>query len=77
VYISDVKHKAFVEVSEEGTEATAVTIVGMELTSMPQPQEPIVIRFDEPFLFFIREASSGLVLFAGQINDPTRDATKK
>ncbi|TJZ60052.1 serpin family protein [Sphingobacterium olei] len=77
VYISDVKHKAFVEVSEEGTEAAAVTIVGIELTSMPQPQEPIVIRFDEPFLFFIREASSGLVLFAGQINDPTRDATKK
>lgn len=72
--IDEVKHKAFVEVDEEGTEAAAATSVGISLTSV---QMPYILRFDEPFLIFIREASSGLILFAGQINDPTREETKK
>lgn len=75
IKISEVKHKAFVEVNEEGTEAAAVTSIGMVLTSA-QPG-PFVVKFDEPFLFLIREASSGLILFAGQVNDPTVEETKK
>lgn len=65
--ISEVKHKTFIEVNEEGTEAAAVTSVGVEVTSMPQYYE---LNFDRPFLFFIRENSSGLILFAGQVNKP-------
>lgn len=65
--ISEVKHKTFIEVNEEGTEAAAVTSVGVEVTSVPQYVE---MNFDRPFLFFIRENTSGLILFAGQINKP-------
>jgi len=65
--ISEVKHKTFIEVNEEGTEAAAVTSVGVSLTSMPQYYR---LNFDRPFLFFIRENTSGLILFAGQINKP-------
>lgn len=72
--IDEVKHKAFLEVDEKGTEAAAATSIGISLTSVVQPY---ILRFDEPFLFFIREASSGLILFAGQVNDPTREETKK
>lgn len=65
--ISEVKHKTFIEVNEEGTEAAAVTSVGVSLTSMPHYY---IMNFDRPFLFFIRENSSGLILFAGQLNKP-------
>src|SRR5690606_34563694 len=68
--ISEVKHKTFIEVNEEGTEAAAVTSVGIEVTSMPQYYR---LNFDRPFLFFIRENSSGLIMFAGQVNNPGHD----
>jgi serpin B len=68
--ISEVKHKTFIEVNEEGTEAAAVTSVGVSLTSMPQYY---TLNFDRPFLFFIRENSSGLIMFAGQVNNPGHD----
>jgi len=63
--ISAVKHKTFVLVNEEGTEAAAVTSVEVGVTSMP----PMLI-VDRPFLFAIREALSGTILFIGQITDP-------
>lgn len=72
--ISEVKHKSFVDVNEEGTEAAAVTSVVIELTSMPMP--PQEIKLDEPFVFMIREVSSGLILFLGQVNDPTISSTE-
>jgi serpin B len=68
--ISEVKHKTFIEVNEEGTEAAAVTSVGIFTTSMPQYYR---LNFDRPFLFFIRENSSGLIMFAGQVNNPGHD----
>lgn len=63
--ISEVKHKTFIDVNEEGTEAAAVTSVGIELTSAPM--EYLVNR---PFLFAIREVNSGLILFTGLIRNP-------
>ena len=63
--ISAVKHKTFVEVNEEGTEAAAVTSVEVGVTSAP----PMFI-VDRPFLFAIREALSGTILFMGKITDP-------
>ena len=65
LYISEVKHKTFVRVDEEGTEAAAVTSVGVGVTSMP----PAVI-VDRPFVFIIYERESGTNLFMGKVKNP-------
>ncbi len=69
LFISRVLHKTFIEVNEEGTEAAAVTAVEIGTTSY-NPDEPTVIYFtaDHPFLFAIRENSSGTILFMGRVN---------
>ena len=64
LHISDVKHKTFVEVNEEGTEAAAVTSVEVGTTSVPP-----TMRVDRPFIFVIHERNTGAVLFVGQVND--------
>jgi serpin B len=68
LYISNVKHKTFVEVNEEGTEAAAVTSVEMTLTSVPFK---LSMRIDRPFICAIRENRSGTILFIGKIVEPT------
>jgi serpin B len=68
LFISDVFHKAFVSVDEEGTEAAAATAVEMSLTSMPE--SPIELTVDRPFLFLIREHETGTVLFMGRVVNP-------
>jgi serpin B len=68
LYISQVKHKAFVEVNEEGTEAAAATAVEMATKSMPAPPE--VFRADHPFLFLIRHDATGTLLFMGRMVNP-------
>ncbi len=65
LFISEVKHKTFVQVDEEGTEAAAVTSVEVSLTSMPQ-----YISFDRPFVFAIRDTNSGTVVFIGKMHVP-------
>ncbi len=67
LYISEVKHKSFVQVDEEGTEAAAATSVEIGVTSAPRT---VVVRVDRPFLFVIREKHSGTILFIGQITQP-------
>jgi serine protease inhibitor len=64
--ITFVKQKTFVDVHEEGTEAAAVTTVGIGLVSLPQVQ---VMRVDRPFVVVIRERFSGAILFAGKVAD--------
>jgi len=71
IYIDNVKHKTFVDVNEEGTEAAAVTSVELGVTSVGPGPEGFVMRVDHPFLFFIREHSSDTILFIGKILDPT------
>jgi serpin B len=69
--ISYVRQKACIEVNEEGTEAAAVTVVGMELTAAaPDTPQKVVFRADRPFLFAIRENSTGIVLFMGKVGNP-------
>jgi serpin B len=65
--IDEVKHKTFVKVDEEGTEAAAVTSVGVVETSLPQI---ISMRIDHPFVFAIRENRSQTILFIGKIAAP-------
>jgi len=68
--ISDVLHKTFVEVNEEGTEAAAVTGVKMMATAMPREEEKFSFVCDHPFLCAIRDDETGSVLFLGAIYDP-------
>jgi len=65
--IDEVKHKTFVKVDEEGTEAAAVTSVGIIRDSLP---EIISMRIDHPFVFSIRENRSNTILFIGKIVAP-------
>ena len=64
LFISVVKQKTYVDVNEEGTEAAAVTNVGISLVSMPVH---IPFRVDRPFIVVLRERLSGTVLFMGKI----------
>lgn len=68
--ISDVFHQAFVEVNEAGTEAAAATGLGFALGKRPPPRPEF--RADHPFVFAIRERTSGAILFLGRVADPTR-----
>jgi len=65
--IDEVYHKAFIEVTEEGTEAAAATAVVIVRKSMP-----ISVDFfaNRPFMFFIRENATGNILFMGRVNNP-------
>ncbi len=67
--ISEVLHKTFLEVNEEGTEAAAVTSIGMQLTGIGGPSKPYM-RVDHPFIFAIREHQSGTIIFIGKIVNP-------
>jgi len=68
--ITDVLHKAFIDVNEEGTEAAAATAVVVGLKSMPAP--PAVFRADRPFIFIIQENSTGSILFMGRVSEPPK-----
>ena len=68
VYISQVKHKTFIKVDEEGTEAAAVTSVEMGSTSVGP--SGFFMRVDRPFVFVIREDHSQAILFMGKIIEP-------
>jgi len=69
LYIGEVFHKAFVKVDEKGTEAAAATAVVMPRgAGMPRPVPEF--KADHPFLFFIVDKASGLVLFMGRVDEP-------
>ncbi len=68
LFISEVRHKAFIEVNEEGTEAAAATGVVMTLSADPSWS---TFRADHPFIFLIRHRDTGNILFMGKVMDPT------
>jgi serpin B len=70
LYISDVIHKAFIDVNEEGTEAAAATAMVMKRLSVTKEALPPTFRADHPFIFLIRDNHSGAILFMGRIVDP-------
>lgn len=69
LYISDVLHKAYIDVYEEGTEAAAATVVMMQTLSAPMY---VTFRADHPFIFIIQEKETGNILFMGKVNNPTQ-----
>ena len=70
--LSEVIHKAFVDVNEEGTEAAAATAVPAAPRAAPprEPEKPIEFRADHPFAFLIRDNRTQAVLFVGRLLDP-------
>ncbi len=68
LFIRFVKHKAFIDVDEKGSEAAAATIVGMERTAIDERPRFIANR---PFMFIIQDDITGNILFMGRVNDPT------
>ncbi len=66
LFISQVKHKAFITVDEKGTEAGAATSVGVGVTSMPPS-----FTANRPFVFLIREQQTGAIIFMGKVGNPT------
>jgi len=70
LFISEVLHKAFVDVNEEGTEAAAATAVIMT-KSMAFDMGPTIFKADHPFIFLILDKYSGGILFLGRVVDPT------
>ncbi|MDW7678784.1 MAG: serpin family protein [Bacillota bacterium] len=71
LFISEVKHKAFITVDEEGSEAAAATSVEIAVTSAP-PTEPFQMKVDRPFIFLIHDQETNEVLFTGSVADPTQ-----
>lgn len=65
LFIDQVIHKAKVKVNEEGTEAAAVSYVGMRLTSAAAPLMHIDFKVDRPFIYAISEVSTGAIVFIG------------
>ncbi len=68
-FISDVKHKTYVQVDEKGTEAAAVTSVEVRTTSAITPSG-FLMDINRPFLFVIHEQKTGSILFIGSISNP-------
>lgn len=69
--ISDIMHKTFIEVNEEGSEAAAVTGVIFETTSIHTHPTRVNFNVDHPFLFFIRDNVHQVTLFSGVVNTPS------
>lgn len=70
-FISEVVHKTYIDVSERGTEAAAVTMIGLNLSAMPEePKDKFQMIVDRPFFFTIEDTRFGEILFMGSILDP-------
>jgi serpin B len=72
LYIGEVVHQANISVDEKGTEASAATAVVVMAGAAPGPQpEPKVVHVDRPFIFAVRDTSTGAILFLGRVVDPS------
>ena len=69
LYVSSVLQKVFVEVNEEGSEATAATELTIRMRCLPPPNQKFNV--DHPFLFIIRDRLTGMILFQGRVVDPS------
>ncbi len=67
LFIDDVLHKAKIQVDEEGTVASAATVIATKETAMEM--EIKEFKANRPFLFFISDEESGIILFMGKLTD--------
>ena len=70
LFIGLIKQNTFIKVDESGTEAAAVTIVGMDTMALPLATTLKELRFDHPFGYVLKENSTGAILFAGRVDHP-------
>jgi serpin B len=70
--IDMVLQKTYLDVSESGAEAAAVTAISMMRSSLPAPHEVKVMTVNRPFLFVLAEKRSGQVLFVGKVENPAQ-----
>jgi serine protease inhibitor len=70
LFISGIFHKAFIEVNEEGTEASAATAVVVQTESIAEPQKDFIAN--RPFVFVLRDRITNSILFIGKVKDPTK-----
>ena len=68
--VSNIKQKTFVEVNEEGTEAAAVTVIELRESYNPGTPQQIPFFANRPFLYLIKEKSTGVILFIGRMDNP-------
>ena len=61
---------AGIAITSTGTEAAAATGITMRATAMRMPEQVVVFRADHPFIFLIRDAGTGVVLFIGRLMNP-------
>jgi serpin B len=71
LYVSDVLHKAIIEVTAQGTKAAAVTVIGTKISCVfeGQPPPPIDFTVDHPFIYLIKDNTTGSTLFMGRVSD--------
>ena len=67
IRIAKIKHKAFLEINEEGGEASATTAVEMKLECVARPR---TFKADKPFMFFITDTVTDSILFMGRVTNP-------
>ena len=74
LFVSGIKQKTFVSVNEEGSEAAAITVIGMYTADFPDvpPPPPVPFFANRPFLYLIKEKSTGVILFIGRMDDPAK-----
>ena len=65
MFIQDSIHKTYIAIDEDGAEAAAVTAIGMGGSAV-RPAEPLVVKFDTPFTFVIRDNKNNVTLFIGE-----------
>ena len=70
LFLSEVVHKAFMEVNEEGTEAAAATAVVTVGSCGPSVHKDLLFTADHPFLFVIRQNRTGSIFFLGRFSSP-------
>jgi len=70
VAIDTVKHKAVIEVDEEGTEAAGVTSIGIRITSAMPEKQPFNLEINRPFFFVIQDDITDTILFMGNVFEP-------
>ena len=72
IFVSNVLHKTFLKMDEEGTEAAGVTAVTVTLESLGPPQPPTII-FNQPYLLVLKEKETNAILFIGKIGNPSAE----
>ena len=70
LYISAALHRATIKVNEQGTEATAATVIAMDESAAAEP--PPHLTIDRPFIFAITERETGAILFLGRVTNPAK-----